>query len=140
MTPTNHNDTGQSEPKHDASICGHSSRNHLDREAILARMDGDEDLLREILAIFLEYAPRRLEEIRAAIKNGDFVSLRRTIHALKGSAGYLEAKTLLEAIYQLDQLAVSADSQRLPEALVEFEQHLEELTTAVAALVSKDKN
>lgn len=112
--------------------------NLIDRRAVLARVDGDEGLLREIISIFLEYAPQRREAIRTAIENGDFASLGRIAHAFKGSVGYLDAAPVAEVLQQLEQLAVSADAERLPEALAVFERLLHNLISEATAFVRAD--
>ena len=117
------------------TISEQMSMKRIDREVILERMDGDEALMQEIVGLFLDYAPQRRDEIRRALENGDYASLRHTIHAFKGSLGYLDGSNVLNALQHLDQLAVAGDAQRLPAALVEFEQQLDEFTLAVAALV-----
>ena len=43
----------------------------FDRQALLRRVDGDEELLEEMLVIFLEFTPRQLQEIGQAIETGD---------------------------------------------------------------------
>src|SRR5207248_10364829 len=61
------------------------SSTRLDRAAILARVEGDTTLLREVTDLFLEDAPRLLAEIRDAISRKDAKALERAAHALKGS-------------------------------------------------------
>jgi signal transduction histidine kinase/DNA-binding response OmpR family regulator len=131
---------GQPETKREAVVAGPSSKNLIDREAVLAGMDGDEALLQEIISLFLEYAPQRRDEIRQAIKCGDFAGLRRTTHAFKGAVGYLDSGSVSNAINQLEQLAVSADATGMPDALADFERHLEALTVAAAALAAEVKS
>ncbi len=129
---------GQTGTKHEAAVAEPAPKNLIDRAAVLAGVDGDEALLQEIVSMFLEYTPQRRDDIRTAVQTSDFAGLRRTTHALKGTIGYLDAGPVSDAIHQLDQLAVSADAQRLPEALADFERHLDELTIAAAALVAAD--
>jgi HPt (histidine-containing phosphotransfer) domain-containing protein len=90
--------------------------NLMDRQAVLARVFGDESLLREILGLFLEHTPLRCAAIRTAFEKQDFAEIYRTAHALKGSVGYLEAKLVLSAVQRLEQLANTADTQELPAA------------------------
>jgi two-component system sensor histidine kinase/response regulator len=113
-------------------------QNLINREAVLAGMDGEVVLFQEIVRVFLEYAPQRREEIRQAIICGDFAALRRTTHSFKGVVGYLDSGLVLNAINQLDQLAASADAARMPEALCEFERQLEALTVAATAMAVEE--
>jgi HPt (histidine-containing phosphotransfer) domain-containing protein len=79
----------------------------------------DEDLTttREVIALFLDDAPRRLEAIAAAIEAADAPALALAAHALKGAAGNVGAAALQQESAQLEALAqarVPADAaQRL---------------------------
>jgi CheY-like chemotaxis protein len=72
-----------------AESSGSEGRTFMGRPRdLLARVAGDEKLLGEMVDIFLEELPERLEEIRAASAAGDARRLERAAHALKGSIGY----------------------------------------------------
>jgi two-component system sensor histidine kinase/response regulator len=134
------NAIGQPDPKNEAAKSVLPTKNFINRKAVLAGIDGDVVLLQEIVRMFLEYAPRRHDEIRQAIECGDFAALRRTTHAFKGVIGYLDSGPVSNAINQLDQLAVRADATGLPAALSEFERHLEALTVAAAAMAAEENS
>ena len=76
----------------------------IDRASALARMGGDEALLRDIAALFLEDCPMRLEAIRAHIDHKSAAGLQNEAHALKGAAGNLSASGLFEAAKTLERL------------------------------------
>lgn len=83
------------------------SHNHrlpgsFDRTAALARLDGDEELLGEVLEQFILDAPRLLSTIDRAITSGDSHALHEAAHELKGVAGYLGADSLCAAAQQLE--------------------------------------
>jgi CheY-like chemotaxis protein/HPt (histidine-containing phosphotransfer) domain-containing protein/anti-sigma regulatory factor (Ser/Thr protein kinase) len=59
-----------------------------------AQREGEPDIVREVVAIFLNEAPGRMKAIRDAAEIGDLTTAARTAHTLKGSAGHLGAKTL----------------------------------------------
>ena len=81
----------------------------LDRNSALARMGGDEQLLHDVAALFLEDCPARLQAIRTAIDQQSAAGLRNEAHALKGAAGNLSASGLFEAARTLERLG--ADNQ-----------------------------
>src|SRR5258706_5552352 len=66
----------------------------LDREGLLARVEGDRDLLRELVAIFAEEAPLQLSAIRAAVWKGDAAAVAWAAHALAGCASNIGGVTL----------------------------------------------
>jgi len=115
---------------------GNDAMNLIDHQAALARLNGDDELLREILGLFLEYTPERRAALRTAIATQDFASVRRTTHALKGSVGYLQAATVTDALQQVDQLAISADAERLTASLANLEQLLDALTAEAISLLN----
>ena len=67
----------------------------FDRERTLASVDGDMELLREVVGLFLEEYPKTLAEIRDAIDEGDPHRLNRAAHSLKGSVGNFGAQRRL---------------------------------------------
>ena len=60
-----------------------------DRDFALDQAGGDEDLLRELLAIFSGTLVTNRQKIETALAAGDFSQLGRAAHALKGSASSL---------------------------------------------------
>jgi HPt (histidine-containing phosphotransfer) domain-containing protein len=58
------------------------------------QLDGEPDLVGELLAAFQEETPALIEGMRAAIHAGDSAKLRQAAHSLKGSSGNLGARAL----------------------------------------------
>src|SRR5205814_2153741 len=55
-------------------------------DSVLARLGGDQTLLQEISQLFIEDAPVRLRQIRAALDERDAQGLQRAAHGFKGAA------------------------------------------------------
>lgn len=66
------------------------------------RVDGDEELLVELLQTFMEYTPHQLQEIHRALEAGDALRLQGQAHSLKGAAASISADALKEAAWQLE--------------------------------------
>ena len=82
---------------------------------------GEPDVLAEVLELFLQDVPRRIEKLRAAYDASDAVELHRAAHSLKGSAGNIGAQALYGVCRQLDEKGRAgdlADAKPLVEALV----------------------
>lgn len=77
----------------------------FDEDDLLERLAGDADLAGEVVAVFLEDCPSRLEAIEAAVASGDAAALRAAAHALKGAAGSLGAPRVFDATQLLEQIA-----------------------------------
>ncbi len=72
--------------------------------ALLARVDGDEDIFSELCDIFLDDAPTRLSAIRTALEARDGKALRAAAHAFKGAAGVFDATGIVDAARRLEQM------------------------------------
>jgi HPt (histidine-containing phosphotransfer) domain-containing protein len=107
------------------------NRGLIDRVALLDRTGGDEDLLREISAIFLTEYPILIEEIQFAVRTGDANRLEQAAHSLKGSVSNFGALAATEAAYRLEAIARKLDlagsAAALGDLLIEFQQLRPEL-------------
>jgi PAS domain S-box-containing protein len=79
----------------------------VERASLLARMGGDEELLRDVVQLFLTDCPERLAAIRSAIDAGDPARLRGEAHTLKGAAANLSAAGLADAARTLEEIGSS---------------------------------
>jgi HPt (histidine-containing phosphotransfer) domain-containing protein len=74
---------------------------------------GEPDVLTDILHLFLDDVPRRIETLRAATAAGDATAVQRVAHSLKGSSGNIGARALYDVCRQLDDSAKSGDLARV---------------------------
>ncbi len=81
----------------------------LDRALALSRVDGDEDLLREIAALFLDDYPNLEAKIREAVVSRDAKALERASHTLKGSVANFAADPVFRAALDLEMIGRSQD-------------------------------
>ena len=79
----------------------------VDRAALLARLGGDEALMRDVARLFLEDCQDRLAAIKSAIDQRDADRLRMEAHTLKGSAANLSADELSEAARVLESMGAA---------------------------------
>ncbi len=87
----------------------------------LRKMGGDE-FLGELLDLFLEHAPKKLEEALTAEKKGDLEAVERAVHSLKSSAGNIGAEALMELAGQIEQLAEEQKGASIPPLLHELKE------------------
>ena len=106
----------------------------LDKEALLARVDGDTELLQELLALFLADCPRKLAEIRQAVANHDAKTIERAAHALKGSVSNFCAQPAFEAALKLELLGREGNLTQAEEAYEALEKEVARLLPAISAL------
>lgn len=65
--------------------------------------EGQPDIVREVLTVFLADAPTRLAAIDDAIRAGDAQAIHRTAHTLKGAAGSIGATALQARCRELEE-------------------------------------
>jgi HPt (histidine-containing phosphotransfer) domain-containing protein len=94
----------------------------------------NENLLREIAAVFLEDRPRMLGEVRAAIEQGDALRLKRALHSLQGTLSNFGAAPAVAATRRLETLAEVNEPSGMEEAYQTLEQEIQQLEQALAAL------
>ena len=92
-----------------------------DATATLARLGGDEDLMREVLNIFLEETPKTIEALRHGVSTGDAETTERAAHSLKGELGYLGLSSLSQQARQLEEMGRNRALGDAVELLATFE-------------------
>lgn len=100
---------------------------------LLALMHGDQELLQELIDVFLEDAPQRIDGVRRALDTRDAGGLYRAAHILKGSAGNFGAPDVVGHALRLEALAQEG---ALDAAAVQFEFLETEMNRLVAELVA----
>ncbi|WP_126455578.1 ATP-binding protein [Sulfuriflexus mobilis] len=89
-----------------------------------------EDVLHDILILFLDDSPQRLAAIRNAFKNSDHEALRAASHTLKGSSGMIGAEKLSSNCAKLEEMAYRSD-------LCEAETLLDDIEAELNAVFSE---
>jgi two-component system, sensor histidine kinase and response regulator len=79
------------------------ARDIFDRDGLRHRVSGDDQLMADVIRIFLEDLPPRLAAIGEAVTARNADALRRAAHALRGAAGNLSAGRLVEAARALER-------------------------------------
>ena len=104
----------------------------FNRAAVLDSLEGNADLLHEIVGIFLMRYPNQMAKIREAIATRDAKTLERAAHALKGSAAHLLAAGVAEAASQLEIMGRAGTFDDASESLQALEEQLAKLHRALA--------
>ncbi|MBC8165713.1 MAG: Hpt domain-containing protein [Bryobacteraceae bacterium] len=112
-----------------------SDTDQLEISALLDRVGGDEELLREITGIFLEEYLVLISEIREAVETGDCVQLERSAHSLKGSVSNFGAADATRAACDLEVMGRSKQMSDTRRALRVLEDEFASLAPALKAIV-----
>jgi len=109
----------------------------FDQRLVLERVEGDKELLHEIIGLFLEEAPRVLASLRQSIARRDSVGLEHTAHSLKGTVSSFGAQAAREAALRLEVVGRSGDLTHAEPACAELEKEIVSLSQALANLREK---
>jgi CheY-like chemotaxis protein len=82
----------------------------FDENALRERLSGDDELMTDVIRVFLEDLPVRLAAIEAAVASRNAKALREAAHALKGAAGNLSADRLFEAAGVLERIGAESNT------------------------------
>jgi two-component system sensor histidine kinase/response regulator len=110
------------------------SHEQIDRVSLLERVEGDQELLTEMIRLFQDDAPNLLAAMRDALQRSDMAVLERSAHSLKGAAGNLSAKATAAAALQLENDARNKDAESAKGSLVEVERAVKHLLPALGEL------
>ncbi len=106
----------------------------IDRTSALQKLGGDEELLLEIIGLYLDDCPKVMERLSAALAEGDAEGVWKAAHRLKGSVGSLAAQPALEAARDLETVGRAGDLEEAAAAFERLEHELERLAAALTAL------
>jgi CheY-like chemotaxis protein/HPt (histidine-containing phosphotransfer) domain-containing protein len=96
----------------------------FDKADMMARLMGDEDLARRVVAVFLEDIPRQIEVLKGYREAGDVASAELQAHSIKGASGNVGGEALRAVAFELEKAAKNGDLEsvtaRLPELELQF--------------------
>jgi two-component system, sensor histidine kinase len=94
---------------------------------------GTGDLTVKLAEIFTRDTGRRLDELRAAVKQADAASVARMAHAIKGSAANLGAHVMVRICAGIEVRAEQADLDTIPARIDELQREFMRACDALAA-------
>jgi two-component system sensor histidine kinase/response regulator len=80
----------------------------FDEDALRQRLSGDDELMADVIGLFLEDLPARLADIKSAVDGRNAAALHAAAHALKGSAASLSASGLFQAAGVLERIGAES--------------------------------
>jgi signal transduction histidine kinase/CheY-like chemotaxis protein len=107
----------------------------IDHAALLAGVDGDRRLLRELIHLFLADCPQGLAKIKDAIRCGDAGALGRAAHTLKGSVGNFTRKSAFAAAQRLEIMGRDGNLDNADEIFRTLESELARLSEELRKLI-----
>ena len=106
--------------------CWTDSKNaRFDPEALWKRVEGDTELLREVIAVFETEFPEMLASATRAIENHDAAQLERVAHKIKGTVTQFSASVAVAAARELEQLGRSGTLTGAGDVLEKLKREME---------------
>ena len=101
----------------------------------LVRLDriGGNDFVVEMIELFLENAPLRLQAAREALEGDDLTTLHRSVHSLKSTAANLGARALQATAQAAEARANEHDLEALPPLLDDLDRQFDEACSELKA-------
>ncbi|MCL2625929.1 MAG: Hpt domain-containing protein [Cystobacterineae bacterium] len=99
----------------------------VDWDELRSNCGEDEELLKELVQIFLSESPQMLEDIRRSWLTADALALKQTAHRLKGSLVSLAANSAAQCAQFLEQLGYEAKLEGAGEGVAELERRMSAL-------------
>jgi HPt (histidine-containing phosphotransfer) domain-containing protein len=109
----------------------------IDWKQALAAVDGDIEILHDLLRIFANEAPVTLEKLRAAVELKDASAIQFAAHRLKGSVGNFGARDAVQAAVSLEAMAKKGDLQHVAKSFRNLEHEIQRVLAAIATLESE---
>ncbi len=110
--------------------------------AALARLEkwGGARLSNEIIQLFLENGPARVEQISGAMDGEDLTLPERGAHSLKSSAANVGARHLQSVASELELAASDGDLGRVRDLVPDLEQAFAQAAQALEMMVKEEAN
>jgi two-component system sensor histidine kinase/response regulator len=105
----------------------------LDLPSAMERVEGDRDLLNELLDLFSEESARNFLELQDAMQMGDAPLMERLAHTIKGAASNVGAKLVVSTALIVEQQAHSQDLSRIEPKVAALQAEMERLKPVIEA-------
>ena len=110
--------------------------------AALERLEewGGPGLTKEIVQLFLDHGPVRMDQIRGALDGEDLEVPERGAHSLKSSAANVGAHHVHRVAGEVELAASEGDLQRVRELIPDLEEAYAEATPELEVIVEEDED
>ncbi len=108
----------------------------INQSELMARIDNDWELLRELVDIFREDFPRYCDNLRTAVREGDLARTAESAHSLKGMLANFAASAAAQAAAEIEQVARRGEAGSLPPAISSFNEVTSGLLAEIDGLLA----
>ena len=111
-----------------------SSEPAFDMRSVLARVEGDRKLLRELAQIFRTEVPGVIAEIRRCVATGNSAGLERAAHGFRGACGNFGAGGAVRAAHVLELMGRRASFEDVDARVADLVRETDSLQLALVAV------
>jgi CheY-like chemotaxis protein len=111
-----------------------ASSEAFDRAEVLRRLEGDEQLLREVVELFIQDSAGLIDRLRSAVQANDAAEVRAAAHRLKGAASNLAATPVTEAARALELIGEQGTVSEAMPAWQRLKHEADRLVVALRAV------
>jgi HPt (histidine-containing phosphotransfer) domain-containing protein len=104
-----------------SSLIIHHSSLIFDQSGVMARLMGDEDLVRTVIEGFIDDLPKQIEALKGYLEAGDAVGAERQAHTIKGASANVGGEALRAVAFELEQTAKDGDLEAVTAGCPELE-------------------
>jgi len=106
----------------------------IDRQQVLARFEGDQALLANLISAFFSHCPDLMAALRDTSARQDKVEFQHLIRLLRGHLELLSARAACEALESAETVGCTQDRELADEALARLDEEIERLCPALSNL------
>lgn len=93
----------------------------FDREELLSRLCDDEELLGEIIQVYLEDTPQQIQTLKDAQRQGDAELIHKQGHTIKGASGNVAALQIRQTAYEIESAGKNGRIEDVQELIAQLE-------------------
>ncbi len=106
----------------------------VDIKSVLERVNGDRELLHDLLHKFINLSQKQVYDLEAGIQQHDFEAIRKTAHFLKGSSANLSCERVRNRTANLERMAKNPDDmENITKETEKLKGDLEDLKNYIAS-------
>ncbi len=83
----------------------------FDKQALLNRLCNDEKLLTELIIVFINTIPKKINELKIACKTKDNTAVKRIAHSIKGTTATIGALKMQDLSLRIEEAEENSDTE-----------------------------
>ncbi len=99
----------------------------FDKQSLLSRLCNDEKMLIELVSIFIETIPNKINELKTACGKEALEDIKRIAHSMKGSTSTIGALTMQDISLKIEEAAASSDVEKAAQLINELDAEFNKL-------------